>query len=77
MWGGCLGAESASLTEAERKRLEDELGEWRKQLAECEAQLTGVAESGRNYEKARAYWKRRIQQAQAQITQIEAKLKAP
>ncbi len=64
------------MSEAERERLEDELAEWRRQLAECQAQLAGVAEGGRKYEKAREYWRRRIQQVRAQITQIEAKLKA-
>ena len=35
-----------------------------------------MAERGRKYEKAREYWKRRIHHARAQITQIEAKVKA-
>ena len=64
------------MSEAERKRLQQELAEWKRQLADCQAQLAGVAEGGRKYEKAREYWRRRIHQARAQITQIEAKVKA-
>ena len=63
------------MTDAERKKLEEELGGLKKQLAEFQAQLAGVAQGGATYQRAREYWKGRIQQAQKQITQIEAKLK--
>jgi len=64
------------MSEAERQRLEEELAEWRRQLEECRAQLAGLTEQGgTKYQKARTYWRRRIQQAREQITQIEAKLK--
>ncbi len=64
------------MTDAERKKLENELGELKKQLAEFQAQVVGVAQGGAKYQRAREYWKGRIQQAQKQITQIEAKLEA-
>lgn len=64
------------MTDAERKKLENELGELKKQLAEFQAQVVSVAQGGAKYQRAREYWKGRIQQAQKQITQIEAKLKA-
>ncbi len=64
------------MTDAERKKLENELGELKKQLPEFQAQVVSVAQGGAKYQRAREYWKGRIQQAQKQITQIEAKLKA-
>ncbi len=64
------------MTDAERRRLEEELGSLKNQLAEFQTQLAGVAQGGARYQRAREYWKGRIQQAQKQITQIEAKLKA-
>jgi predicted nucleic acid-binding Zn-ribbon protein len=64
------------VTDAERKKLENELGELKKQLPEFQAQVVSVAQGGAKYQRAREYWKGRIQQAQKQITQIEAKLKA-
>jgi predicted nucleic acid-binding Zn-ribbon protein len=64
------------VTDAERKKLENELGELKKQLPEFQAQGVSVAQGGAKYQRAREYWKGRIQQAQKQITQIEAKLKA-
>ncbi len=48
----------------------------KKQLAEFQAQLEGVAQGNAKYRRAREYWKGRIRQAQKQITQIEARLKA-
>jgi hypothetical protein len=48
----------------------------KKQLPEFQAQVVSVAQGGAKYQRAREYWKGRIQQAQKQITQIEAKLKA-
>jgi predicted nucleic acid-binding Zn-ribbon protein len=64
------------VTDAERKKLENELGELKKQPPEFQAQVVSVAQGGAKYQRAREYWKGRIQQAQKQITQIEAKLKA-
>jgi predicted nucleic acid-binding Zn-ribbon protein len=64
------------MTGAERKKLEEELGGLKKQRAEFQAQLAGVAQEGAKYQRAREYWKGRIQQAQKQITEIEANLKA-
>lgn len=64
------------MTDAERKKLEEELEGLKKQQAELQAQLGGVAQGGAKYQRAREYWKGRIQQAQKQITQIGAKLKA-
>jgi transcription elongation GreA/GreB family factor len=63
------------VTDAERKKLENELGELKKQLPEFQAQVVSVAQGGAKYQ-SEEYWKGRIQQAQKQITQIEAKLKA-
>jgi predicted nucleic acid-binding Zn-ribbon protein len=64
------------MTGAERKKLEEELRGLKKQRAEFQAQLAGVAQEGAKYQRAREYWKRHIQQAQKQITEIEATLKA-
>ncbi len=64
------------MSDAERKKLENELGELKKQLAEFKAKVAGVAPGGAKFQGTREYWKGRIQQAQRQITQIEAKLKA-
>ncbi len=64
------------MADAERKKLENELRELKKQLADFQAQLAGVAQGDAKYQRAREYWNGRIQQAQKQITQIEAKLEA-
>ena len=64
------------MIDAERERLEEELAEWKRHLAECQVQLAGVAEGETKYQRARDYWNRRIQQAHEHITQIEAKLTA-
>jgi hypothetical protein len=37
--------------------------------------VSGCTQGAPKYQRVREYWKRRIQQVQKQITQIEAKLK--
>lgn len=64
------------LTDAERKRLQEELAGLQRQLAEFQAQLEGVPEGGAQYQKARDYWNGRIEQAQDQISRIETRLRA-
>jgi hypothetical protein len=64
------------MANAERKMVEEEVVRWKKQLAECQAQLEGVAQGNAKYQRAREYWNGRIRQAQQQIAQIEAKLTA-
>jgi hypothetical protein len=60
------------VTEAERKKLEEELKWLRRQLAESEARLTGAPQGS----AVRESWKARSRQIQTQIDHIEAKLKA-
>ena len=64
------------LTDAERKRLQEELAGLQRQLAELKAQLGDIPEGGAQYQKARDYWKGRIEQAQDQISRIETRLGA-
>jgi chromosome segregation ATPase len=64
------------MTDAERKRLQEELATLQKQRAELQAQLEGMPEGGAKYQKARDYWKGRIEQAQDQISRIETRLRA-
>jgi chromosome segregation ATPase len=64
------------MTDAERKRLQEELAALRKQRAEFQAQLEGIPEGGAKYQKARDYWKGRIEQAQNQISRIQTRLGA-
>ena len=64
------------LTDAERKRLQEELAGVQRQLAELQAQLGEIAEGGAQYQKARDYWNGRIEQAQDQISRIETRLRA-
>ena len=66
----------APMTDATRKKLEARLAAAKQELSECRAQLAGITEPGTLYQRAREYWKRRIQRALQQITQIEAELKA-
>lgn len=40
------------MTDAERKKLENELGELKKQLAEFQAQVVGVAQGGAKYQRS-------------------------
>jgi len=64
------------MTDAERKRLEEELASLQKQRAEFQAQLEGTPAGGAKYRKARDYWKERIEQAQNQISRIQTRLGA-
>jgi chromosome segregation ATPase len=64
------------MTDAERKRLQEELATLQKQRAELQAQLEGMPEGGAKYQKARDYWKGRIEQAQNQISRIQTRLGA-
>jgi chromosome segregation ATPase len=64
------------LTDAERKRLQEELLGLQRQFAEFQAQLGDTPEGGAQYQKARDYWKGRIEQAQDQISRIETRLRA-
>lgn len=60
------------MIEAERKKLEEELGWLRRQLGESEARLTGAPQGS----AVRESWKVRSKVIQTQIDRIEAKLKA-
>ena len=64
------------MTDAERKRLQEELAGLQRQRAELQAQLGDMPEGGAQYQKARDYWKGRIEQAQDQISRIETRLRA-
>lgn len=55
------------MTDAERKRLQEDLAGVQRQREELQAQLGGMPEGGAQYQKARDYWKGRIEQAQDQI----------
>ena len=54
------------MADAERKKLDEELGERKRQLAEFRAQREGVAQGHARHLRTREYWKGRIQQVQAQ-----------
>ena len=60
------------MTEAERRKLEEELKWLRRQLTESEARLAGAPQGTAVQES----WRARSKQIQTQIDQIEAKLKA-
>jgi len=64
---------------ARDRRWAEEAGERAWRIEEATARVPGAGSersSGRCQVPEREYWKGRIQQAQKQITQIEAKLKA-
>ena len=64
------------MTDAERERLQEELTSLQKQREAFQAQLEGIPEGGAKYQKARDYWKGRIEQAQNQISRIQTRLGA-
>jgi chromosome segregation ATPase len=70
------GKGARMMTDAERKRLQEELAGGQRHLAEFQAQLQDTPEGGAQYQKARDYWKGRIEQAQDQISRIETSLRA-